>query len=243
MPRKRNRGLRNTYKNLSHDAALQANVVAYLNGTTSLKVDFKNAKSAAGVSRHRVGIIPFYAVPDTIDPALLATFRVPIAITKQAVQIGKTIPAVDAANLWETAGVEFDISKVTGDAPQGWYPALARLSVVSKSAGTTVYASTTQTSHITGRKYKLAKRRSGSVPFGRSVKGQETGKAAGTKTTIVSSDYGEVEKAIEALVANYNKDNGDTLEMSVSFEPEVKRENTSLPSDGITPDTAGTLVM
>lgn len=248
MPRKRKTGLRNTFKNLSHDAALQANVVAFLNGTTALKVDYKNAKTEAGVNRYRVGIVPFYAVPATVAAAGIPNLNMPVSITKQAVQIGQKAGTIDSKTIWEVTGVEFDAAKIGGDPLQGWYPALAKVSLTAKTAGATVFASTTQKSHITGRTYKLAKRRSGSIPFGRSLKVTQTPAAKGDPPALVAdiatADFGEVQKSIEAIVAGYNKTtDGDTMVMSVSFEPEVVRENARVATDSITPADAGTITL
>lgn len=254
MSRKRKTGLRNTFKNLSHDAALQANVVAFLNGTTTLKVDYKNAKTEAGVNRYRVGVVPFYATPATVASAGIPNLNMPVSITKQAVQIGNKAGTVDlggtvgSKTIWDVTGIEFDSKKIGGDPLQGWYPALAKVSLTGKVAGATVFASTTQKSHITGRTYKLAKRRSGSIPFGRSLSVTETPGAKGEPPTqvanIANADYGEVQKGIEAIVAGYNKTtDGDTMAMSVSYEPEVIRENTRVATDSITPDNAGTITL
>lgn len=248
MGRRRKTGLRNTFKNLSHDAALQANVVAFLNGTSTLSLNVKNKKTEAGVNRYRVGIVPFYAVPATVAAAGIPNLNMPVSLTKQAVQAGQLAGTVDSKTIWEAAGVEFDATNIKGDPLQGWYPALARISVTGKAAGATVFADAAQKSHITGRTYKLAKRRSGSIPFGRSLKVTETPGAKGDPPALVANisnaDYGEVQKAIDDIVTGYNKTAAaDTMAMSVSFEPEVIRENARVATDSITPAEAGTLVL
>lgn len=248
MPRKRKSGLRNTYNSLRGPNAEQykANTLAFFQSTSTMTVDIKNTKRLAGMTKGKVGIIPFYQLPGSVTgssgTAALAAYMVNVNMTQQALQIGQLVPALDSKSFWERAGIEFDPQYIGDRTIAGFYPALARVSVTGKTSTGTDYIDVSQRSHITGRTYKLAKRRSGSIPFGRGTKVSQTVAASADEqqvALIAEADYGEVQGSINEAIANYNK-SSTTLLMSATFEPEVVRETVRVSDKYLDPAQAGT---
>lgn len=252
MPRKRKTGLRNLLDKLTGDnnAAFRANVVAFAERRSTLSYEEKNTRRADGRRAIKVGIIPFYILPGELSGttmAVLASDTIPVPATKQALDIGKTLGSADSANMWERGGIQLDVTKIGGERLAGFYPALARISMTGVTSTGTDYIDATKTSHITGRQYKLAKRRSGSLPFGRSFKAPQeistnTAGAPAFVGVISESDYGEVKNAIEGLISAYNSAN-NTMVASASYEPEVVRESIRIPSKGIAETDIGTITL
>lgn len=252
MPRKRKTGLRNLLDKLAGDnnAAYRANVVAFAQRNSTLTYEEKNTRRAEGRRAIKVGIIPFYILAGELSGTtmdVLASDTIPVSATKQALDIGKTLGTADAANMWERGGIQLDVSKIGGERLAGFYPALARISMTGVTATGTDYIDATKTSHITGRPYKLARRRSGSLPFGRSFKAPQElsttpSGAPAFVGVIAESDYGEVKNAIDSLLAAYNATN-TTMVASASYEPEIVRESIRIPSKGITEVDIGTITL
>jgi hypothetical protein len=118
-------------------------------------------------------------------------------------------------NLTGTGGVT--------DAPAGFYPAIAKITLIPADA----VANTAGVSAFTGRPRNYKGGRSGSVPFGRgsTVTQTDAKNPASTQTSIADIDYKDAENAIKLAVgaAAY------AGKKRLSFEPELYRSERSQP--------------
>lgn len=249
MPRKRKTGMRNMLRRMTGDAnaTYRANAIAFAEDRSTLSYEEKNTKRPEARILAKVGIVPFYQLPSGITGttnSALATYYVPVSITKQAVLVGNIAEPKDARSIWERAGVEFGSANIEGERIAGFYPAVVRLSAVGKTSTGTEYIDATKTSHITGRQYKLAKKRSGTIPMGRNLKSVQDPPPGGTEPVLIAliteADFGEVKNSIEDLIAKNNQ-TLTTQVLSASYEPEIVRESIKIPSGSFNPDAIGTL--
>ena len=245
MGRNRKTGILNLLANIKGTNAetYKANVLQYIQGTSTRERDFKNDPVPAGRSLLEVGIVPFWSLPSDAGNTITPAMNVYVSMTQQAGQICELMPTVGGKDIYETAGIEIDLEKVTGTKPTGFYPAIARISITDKSGGATTYIDASKISSITGRTYKLPKRRSGTIPFGRSL-GATQKTTAGGNVLIADpklADYGEVSSAIKAITKQYATTNEATKSCSVSFENEVIRQLQKRGSKALVRANLGTL--
>lgn len=161
-----------------------------------------------------VGIVPF-----GLSPAATATF-VRTSMTRGALGLLGTL---GIANLDGIFGLNLTGTGGVTDAPAGFYPALAKITLIPSDA----VANTAGVSAFTGRPRNYKGGRSGSVPFGRGSSTAQTDARDPTsvQTTIADIDYKDAENAIKLAVgaATY------AGKKRLSFEPELYRSERSQP--------------
>ena len=214
MPRKNRRFTRKTLTAAEVDF-----YAAYLKGERKHSQDRK--APAIYKERTAVAIVPF-----GLSPAASANF-VKTTITRGALGlIGTTL---GIANLDGIFGIS-----LTGDTaidpPAGFYPALARITLIPADA----VAITAGVSAFTGRPRNYKGGRSGSAPFGRgsSTFQKDAKDPASVQTTIGDIDYQDAANAIMQAVSGATAFTG---KKRVSFEPELFRAERSEPAFGGTP--------
>ncbi|WP_293341057.1 hypothetical protein [Microcoleus sp. CAWBG58] len=161
-----------------------------------------------------MGVVPF-----GFSPAATAGF-VHTSMTRGALGILSTL---GIANLDGIFGLNLTGTGTIEDAPPGFYPAVARITLIPAAT----VAIRTGTSAFTGRPRNYTPGRSGSVPFGR---GSTTVQAdaknpASAQATIADIDYKDAEKAIKEAVRTSTY----AGQRRVSFEPEVYRSEKPAP--------------
>lgn len=178
-------------------------------------------RKAPGPYRERtaVAIVPF-----GLSPAATANF-VKTSMTRGA--IGLVSTTLGISNLDGIFGVNLTDPGAT-DAPAGFYPALARITLIPANA----VANTTGVSAFTGRPRNYKGGRSGSVPFGRgsSTVQKDAKDPASTQATIGDIDYKDAVNAIKQAVLGSTAYAG---KKRVSFEPELFRSERSEPNFGL----------
>jgi hypothetical protein len=193
----------------------------YLRGNR-LHTQTRKAPSAYR-QRRGVAIVPF-----GLSPAATANF-VRTSMTRGALGL---IGLLGIANLDGLFGIN---QTGTGavDPPSGFYPAVARLTLIPAGA----LPITTGTSAFTGRPRNYRPGRSGSLPFGRGSTTVQTDAKdpASAQTTIADIDYKDAESAIKqaVLAATY------AGQKRLSFEPELYRGEQDQPAffgDPVAPD-------
>jgi len=174
---------------------------------------------AAYKERTGVAIVPF-----GLSPAATANF-IRTSMTRGALGLVQTTLGI--TNLDGIFGVNLTDPGAV-DAPGGFYPALARITLIPQNA----VANTAGVSAFTGRPRNYKGGRSGSIPFGRgsSTIQKDAKDPASTQTTIGDIDYQDAAKAIELAVgaAAY------AGKKRISFEPELFRSERSEPNFGLT---------
>ncbi len=168
-----------------------------------------------------VAIVPF-----SLSPAATANF-VRTSMTRGALGlIGTTLGITNLDGIFGIRLTETDAI----EPPSGFYPALARITVIPASA-TRI---TSGTSAFTGRPRNYLPGRSGSAPFGRgSTTIQKDAKdPASTQAAIGDIDYLDALLAIKQAVKGATAFTG---KRRVSFEPELFVAERSAPSFGGTP--------
>ena len=172
-------------------------------------------RKAPGPYRERrgVGIVPF-----GLSPAATANF-VRASMTRGALGLLETL---GIANLDGIFGLNLTGAGVT-DAPAGFFPAIARITVIPTNA----VANTAGVSAFTGRPRNYKGGRSGSIPFGRGSSTAQTDARdpASTQTTIADIDYKDAENAIKLAVGTATYEGKKRL----SFEPELYRSEKNEP--------------
>ena len=212
MPRKNRRLTRKTL------TAAEVDIYALY-----LKGDRKHSQSrkAPAVYKERtaVAIVPF-----GLSPAATANF-VKSSMTRGALGLIQTTLGIN--NLDGIFGVSLTDPGAV-DAPGGFYPAIARITLIPQNA----VANTSGTSAFTGRPRNYKGGRSGSVPFGRgSATVQKDAKDPNsTQTTIADIDYKDAANAIELAVGSA----AYAGKKRISFEPELFRSERSEPNFGLT---------
>lgn len=206
MPR---HGRRLTKKTMT-DAEITA-YAEYLRGT---RIHSQPRKAPADYKQRRgVAVVPF-----GLSPAATANF-VRTTMTRGALGL---LGVLGIANLDGIFGLNLTGADAT-DPPSGFYPAIARITLVP--AGATPI--TAGTSAFTGRPRNYKPGRSGSIPFGRGSTTVQTDakNPASTQTTIADIDYRDAELAIKSavLAATY------AGQKRISFEPELYRAEKDQP--------------
>jgi hypothetical protein len=170
--------------------------------------------------RTAVAVVPF-----GLSPAATANFA-RTSMTRGALGIIQTTLAI--ANLDGIFGLNLTGDGAT-DAPSGFFPALARITLIPADA----VPITTGTSAFTGRPRNYTPGRSGSVPFGRGNPTVQTDARdpASVQTTIGDIDYQDAANRISLAVgaATY------AGKKRLSFEPELFRSERSEPNYGGAP--------
>jgi len=212
MPRKARRLTRKTL------TAAEIDIYAsYLKGERK----HSQPRKAPAVYKERtaVAIVPF-----GLSPAASANF-VKSSMTRGALGLINTTLGI--TNLDGIFGINLTDPGAT-DAPAGFYPALARITLIPQNA----VANTAGTSAFTGRPRNYKGGRSGSAPFGRgsSTIQKDAKDPASAQTTIGDIDYKDAANAIELAVgaAAY------AGKKRISFEPELFRSERSEPNFGLT---------
>ena len=188
------------------------NLAEYLKGN---RIHSQPRKAPAVYKERRaVGIVPF-----GLSPAATANF-VRTSMTRGALGILNTLAI---ANLDGIFGLNLNNTPVVGDAPAGFFPAIARITLIPQNA----VANTAGTSAFTGRPRNYKGGRSGSVPFGRGSSTIQTDAKdpASTQTTIGDIDYKDAENAIKLAVGASTFAGKKRL----SFEPELYRTQRAAP--------------
>ncbi|EGK89286.1 hypothetical protein D0A34_23605 [Microcoleus vaginatus PCC 9802] len=164
--------------------------------------------------RRAVGIVPF-----GLSPAATANF-VRTSMTRGALGILGTL---GITNLDGIFGLNLTNTPTVTDAPAGFYPAIARVTLIPTNAA----VNTAGTSAFTGRPRNYKGGRSGSIPFGRGSSTVQTDAKdpASTQTTIADIDYKDAENAIKLAVGTPTYAGKKRL----SFEPELYRSERSQP--------------
>ncbi len=169
--------------------------------------------------RTAVAIVPF-----GLSPGTLGNF-VRSSMTRGA--LGLVQGTLGITNLDGIFGVALTDPGAI-DPPGGFYPALAKITLVPQNA----VANTAGTSAFTGRPRNYKGGRSGSVPFGRgSLTIQKDAKdPTSAQTNLGDIDYKDAVNAIESAVgaAAY------AGKKRISFEPELFRSERSEPNFGLT---------
>ena len=213
MPRKTRRLTRKTL------TAAEVDIYAsYLKGERK----HSQPRKAPAVYKERtaVAIVPF-----GLSPAATANF-VKTSMTRGALGIIQTTLGI--TNLDGYFGIN-----LTGegaiDPPGGFYPALARITLIPQNAVT----NTAGTSAFTGRPRNYKGGRSVSVPFGRgsSTLQADAKDPASVQTTIGDIDYLDAARGIETVIGKANYAGKKRL----SFEPELFRSERSEPNFGGSP--------
>lgn len=212
MPRKTRRLTRKTL------TAAEVDIYAlYLKGERK----HSQSRKAPAVYKERtaVAIVPF-----GLSPAATANF-VKSSMTRGALGLVQTTLGI--SNLDGIFGVSLTDPGAV-DAPGGFYPAIARITLIPQNA----VAITAGVSAFTGRPRNYKGGRSGSVPFGRgSVTIQKDAKdPASTQTTIADIDYKDAANAIELAIGNA----AYAGKKRISLEPELFRSERSEPNFGLT---------
>lgn len=206
MPRKNRRFTKKTLTAVEID-----NYAKYLKGE---RIHSQTRKASADYKERRaVGIVPF-----GLSPAATASF-VRTTMTRGALGLLATL---GISNLDGIFGLKLTGTGVV-DAPSGFYPAVARITIIPKNA----VANKSGTSAFTGRPRNYKGGRSGSVPFGRGSTTVQTdaGSPPVAQTTIADIDYKDAENAIKLAIG------ASTYEgkKRVSFEPELYRAGKGQP--------------
>jgi hypothetical protein len=174
---------------------------------------------AAYKERTAVAIVPF-----GLSPAATANF-VKASMTRGA--LGLIQGVLGISNLDGIFGISLTDPGAT-DAPGGFYPAMARVTLVPQNA----VANTAGTSAFTGRPRNYKGGRSGSAPFGRgsSTVQRDARDPNSAQPTIADIDYKDAQNAIKLAVgaAAY------AGKKKLSFEPELFRSERSEPNFGLT---------
>jgi hypothetical protein len=174
---------------------------------------------AAYKERTAVAIVPF-----GLSPAATANF-VKASMTRGA--LGLIQGVLGISNLDGIFGISLTDPGAT-DAPGGFYPVMARVTLVPQNA----VANTAGTSPFTGRPRNYKGGRSGSAPFGRgsSTVQKDARDPNSAQTTIADIDYKDAQNAIKVVVgaAAY------AGKKRLSFEPELFRSERSEPNFGLT---------
>jgi hypothetical protein len=207
MPRHGRRFTKKTLTTTEIDA-----YASYLKGE---RVHSQSRKASSEYKELRaVGVVPF-----GLSPAETANF-VRTSMTRGALGILETLAI---ANLDGIFGLNLTNTPTVTDAPAGFYPAVARITLIPQGT----VAITSGTSAFTGRPRNYKAGRSGSVPFGRgSITVQTDAKnPASTQTTIADIDYKDAENAIKEAVTASTYAGKKRL----SFEPELYRAERSQP--------------
>lgn len=204
------RGKRFTKKTLT---AAEVDIYAsYLKGE---RIHSQSRKAPAVYKERRaVGIVPF-----GLSPAASANF-VRTSMTRGALGLLGTLAITNLDGIF---GLNLTNTPTVTDAPAGFYPAIARITLIPQAA----VANTAGVSAFTGRPRNYKGGRSGSVPFGRGSSTVQTDAKdpASTQTTIADIDYKDAENAIKLAVgaATY------AGKKRLSFEPELYRSERSQP--------------
>jgi hypothetical protein len=213
MPRKNRRLTRKTMTAAEVDF-----YAAYLKGERL----HSQPRKAPGIYKEptAVAIVPF-----GLSPAATANF-VRTSMTRGALGLIQTTLGI--TNLDGIFGLNLTGAGAT-DAPGGFYPALARITLIPAD----VVPITTGVSAFTGRPRNYRAGRSGSAPFGRGSSTVQTDARdpASTQTTIGDIDYQDAANAISLAVGNSIYAGKKRL----SFEPELFRSERSEPNYGGAP--------
>lgn len=189
-----------------------------------LKGDRKHSqpRKAPGLYRERTGVA---IVPFGLSPGATSNF-VKTSMTRGALGLIQTTLGI--TNLDGYFGLNLTGAGAT-DAPGGFYPALARITLIPENA----VANTAGTSAFTGRPRNYKGGRSGSVPFGRgsSTLQVDAKDPTSAQTTIGDIDYLDAVRGIETVVGNAAYAGKKRL----SFEPELFRSERSEPNFGGAP--------
>jgi hypothetical protein len=213
MPRKNRRLTRKTLTTAEVDI-----YAAYLKGDRK----HSQPRKAPATYRERTGVA---IVPFGLSPAATANF-VKVSMTRGALGLIQTTLGI--SNLDGYFGINLTGTGAI-DAPGGFYPALARITLIPQNA----VANTAGTSAFTGRPRNYKGGRSGSAPFGRgsSTLQVDAKDPTSTQTTIGDIDYLDAVRGIETVVGNATYAGKKRL----SFEPELFRSERSEPNFGGTP--------
>lgn len=206
MPRSRSRFTKKTL------TAAEIDIYAeYLKGLRKHKQPRK--APPAYKERRAVGIVPF-----GLSPGATANF-VRTSMTRGALGILETLTITNLDGIF---GLNLTGTGVT-DAPTGFYPALAKITVIPEG----VTAQTEGTSAFTGRPRNYKPGRSGSIPFGRgsSTAQVDAKDPTSVQTTIADMDYKDAENGIRLAVGA----SGYAGSKRLSFEPELYRSERSQP--------------
>jgi len=207
MPRK---GRRFTKKTLT---AAEVDIYAsYLKGE---RIHSQSRKAPAVYKELRaVGIVPFGLSPGATDNFVRTS------MTRGALGLLGTLGIADLDGFF---GLNLTNTPTVTDAPAGFYPAIARITLIPAAA----VAITTGTSAFTGRPRNYKGGRSGSVPFGRGSSTVQTDakNPASIQTTIADIDYKDAANAIRSAVGASTYDG----KRRISFEPELYRSEGSQP--------------
>jgi hypothetical protein len=185
----------------------------YLNGERPHTVPRK--PSSAKLERRDCGVIPFGLSTGT---TVSAASYVRTTITAQ----GADIIASLADLTYDDFGIEPNLASVSGTIPAGiqFFPALCKPTLIAASD---VGRAGTGTSAFTGRpKSRQYNTRSGSLPFGRTIKsGTLDAKTNTQESTIDAVDFVDVRNA---LVTKIKAGLSTTLKLrSMTFDPEIYR--------------------
>jgi hypothetical protein len=210
MPRKNRRLTRKTLTAAEVDI-----YAAYLKGERK----HSQSRKASGAYKERtaVAIVPF-----GLSPAATANF-VKSSMTRGALGLIQTTLSI--TNLDGIFGVNLTDPGAV-DAPAGFYPALARITLIPENA----VAITAGVSAFTGRPRNYKGGRSGSIPFGRgsSTIQRDAKDPTSNQATIADIDYKDAVNAIELAVGGATYAGKKRL----SFEPELFRSERSEPNFG-----------
>lgn len=210
MPRKNRRLTRKTL------TAAEVDIYAsYLKGERL----HSQPRKAPAIYKERIAVA---VVPFGLSPAASANF-VRTSMTRGALGLINTTLGI--ANLDGIFGLNLTGAGAT-DAPAGFYPAVARITLIPTDA----VANTAGTSAFTGRPRNYKGGRSGSAPFGRGSSTVQTDAKdpASTQTTIGDIDYQDAANAISLAVGAATF----AGKKRVSFEPELFRAEKSEPNYG-----------
>ena len=206
MPRNRNRFTKKTLTTAEIDIYAD-----YLKG---LRIHSQPRKAPAAYKERRgVGLVPF-----GLSPGATPRF-VRSSITRGALGI---LGVLNIANIDGYFGLNLTETGVV-DAPAGFYPAIARITLIPTAA----VVNTAGTSAFTGRPRNYKGGRSGSVPFGRgsSTVLPDALDPAAAQTTVADIDYKDSENGIKLLIGSATYAGKKRL----SFEPEIYRAERSAP--------------
>ena len=206
MPRNRNRFTKKTLT--------AAEVDIYANYLKGLRVHSQPRKAPSAYKERRaVGLVPFGYSPGT-TPRIVRS-----SMTRGALGILQTL---GITNIDGYFGLNLTGTGVV-DAPPGFYPAIARITLIPTAA----VANTAGTSAFTGRPRNYKGGRSGSVPFGRGASTvlPDALDPAAVQTTIADIDYKDSENGIKTVIATATYAGKKRL----SFEPELYRSERSEP--------------